>query len=102
MKFQWYFKKVSRVFQGRLKGFSGRTGHLKEVLREVSNVHKALMFQVSFHGISKKFQEGLSKKFEGCYVLHLMFREGFKGVKTMFKGGFKEITRGFHENFKGV
>ena len=44
-KFQGYFKKVSRVFQGRLKGFSGRTGHLKEVLREVSNVHKALMFK---------------------------------------------------------
>ena len=66
---------------------------MKVVSREVSNVHKGLMFQVSFHGISKKFQEGLSKKFEGCYVLHLMFQERFKGVKTMFKGGFKRGSR---------
>ena len=65
-------------------------------------MHKGLTFQGSFHGVSKKCQKGLSKLFEDCYVLHLMFRERLKEVKPMFTGGFKEITRGFHGNFKSV
>ena len=80
---QGSFRKISKVFQVRLKGVSSN-------LRGVSRV-----FQISLKGVSGKFQwcfKDVSKKFQ----------RSFKCVSIKFQGQFKEVSRVFQESFKGV
>ena len=59
------------------------------------------MFQISFKGLSKKF-EGcyISRKFQGYFKI---VSSGFNSFETLLKHQiFQENYKGFHGNFKGV
>ena len=98
MKFQVYFKEVSRVFQGRsegfLKGFQGE--EIQKVFQGSLKVfHGSLRPKGSFKCISRKFQGRFEK-------VSVVFQGSLNCVSRMIESFFKGLPGVLQKSLKGV